>query len=206
MSVRFFSTSSIKSGVKGSDFWDGSAVVLTTAFDSIATVVVPSGGSSTVSFTSIPQTYKHLQLRYISKNTDTVKSDLDSLYIEFNGVTGTSYSWHRLEGLWNGTVVSGGLASQGNIWIGPNITSASGYGSMFSPGIIDILDYSNTNKNKTVRKIGGVTTNGVGTEPGEVAIDSGLFQSTSAITSIAITKSGSNQAQYSHFALYGIRG
>lgn len=177
------------------------------SYESIATVTVPSGGgSSSIDFTSIPQTYKHLQLRYIAKNTDTTKADLDSFYITFNGVGGTSYSWYRLEGLWNGTVQSYGIASQGNIWIGPNITSYSSYANMFSPGIIEILDYADTNKFKAVRKIGGVTTNGTGTEPGEMAFNSGSFQSTSAITSISLSKSGSNLATYSHFALYGIKG
>lgn len=176
------------------------------SFESIASVTVGSGTAASIDFTSIPQTYKHLQIRYVSKNTDTVKADLDSFYITFNSVGGTSYSWYRVEGLWNNTVPSYGLADQGNIWIGPNITSYSSYANMFSPGIIEILDYSNTNKFKSVRKIGGVTTNGTGTEPGEVALNSGLFKSTSAITSISLSKSGSNQVQNSHFALYGIKG
>lgn len=178
----------------------------TSSFESIATAVVGSGGSASIDFTSIPQTYKHLQIRYIAKNDVTTYTDLDSLYISFNGVGGTSYSWYRLEGLWSGTVSSYGLPSTGNIWIGPNLTSSSTWANMFSAGIIEIVDYANTNKFKAVRKLGGATTNGAGNEPGELALTSGSFQSTSAITSISISKSGSNLAQYSHFALYGIKG
>jgi hypothetical protein len=176
------------------------------SFESIATVSVGAGGTSTIDFTSVPQTYKHLQIRYISKNDVTANTNLDSFYISFNGVGGSSYSWYRLEGLWNGTVQSYGLTSTGNIWIGPHLTSHSSWANMFSPGVIEILDYADTNKFKAVRKIGGATTNGAGTEPGEVALNSGSFQSTSAITSISLSRGGSNLAQYSHFALYGIKG
>lgn len=205
MGIRSLSTASISTGVKRSKFWDQSAVIPPSAsFESIATVAVGSGGTSAATFSSIPSTYKHLQIRAIARDTNT-NSQINSLYITFNGVGGSSYAWHRLEGLGSGTPTSSGASSTGNIWIGPAATN--GYTSgIFAAHIIDILDYANTNKNKTVRHLGGFDTNGTGSEPGEIALTSGLFMSTSAISSLTISVGGQNQAQYSHFALYGIKG
>lgn len=178
--------------------------ISTASFESIATVTVGAGGSSSISFSSIPSTYKHLQIRAIARDSNT-NTNINSLYITFNGVGGSSYAWHRLEGFGSGTPTAGSATSQGNIWIGPAATN--GYTSgIFAAHIIDILDYQNTNKYKTVRHLGGFDTNGTGTEPGEIALTSGLFMDTSAISSLTISVGGQNQVQYSHFALYGIEG
>ena len=65
---------------------------------------------------------------------------------------------------------------------------------------MDILDYSNTNKNKTLRQLAGTDNNGNGV----VGLSSGLWQSTAAVASIDITAIGSF-SQYTSFALYGIK-
>jgi hypothetical protein len=65
------------------------------------------------------------------------------------------------------------------------------------------LDYANTNKYKTTRSIGGNDNNG----SGFVSLISGLWLSTSAISNIEIIPlNGTLWTQYSHFALYGIKG
>jgi len=64
---------------------------------------------------------------------------------------------------------------------------------------MDIFDYSNTNKFKTSRELGGYDLNG----SGGVGFISGNFRSTSAITSIAFA--GTTFQQYSSFALYGVK-
>lgn len=68
--------------------------------------------------------------------------------------------------------------------------------------VVDILDYANTNKNKTIRVLAGVDNNG----SGEVALNSGLWPSTSALNTIKILTTSGNLNQYSSFALYGIKG
>jgi hypothetical protein len=71
--------------------------------------------------------------------------------------------------------------------------------------IIDFLDYANTNTNKTVRCLWGNDRNGAG----ELGINSMFRPSESgATTSIKLlhTGSGTKFNQYSHFALYGIKG
>jgi hypothetical protein len=164
------------------------------AFVSIATTTVGSGGASSITFSSIPQTYSHLQIRAISRSGTTGESGM----ITFNGDTGGNYSRHYLIG--NGTsALSGSQTSASNIDIF-YINSSTSTASIFAANILDILDYTNTNKYKTVKLLAGMSQGG----SGACGLYSGAWRSTSAITSITITPS-SSLAQYSSFALYGIK-
>jgi hypothetical protein len=168
----------------------------TTAYESIATVSVGSGGSSTISFTSIPSTYTHLQLRGIGRD------DLgNSVSMTFNSDTGTNYARHRLIG--NGTTASAtGTISLANIPLLANAGLPTA-ANIFAPFVIDILDYTNTNKYTTARVLSGVDSNG----SGGVDFTSGLWLNTNAISNITLTgASGAIFQQYSSFALYGIKG
>jgi hypothetical protein len=166
------------------------APIYPTNFESIATINVGSGGSSSETFVSIPSTYKHLQLRWISRSNGGNYNPI----IRFNGDSGNNYSWHYLDG--NGaSVTSGGAASTSSILIAGIGNTAN----TFSVGIMDILDYTDTNKFKTVKILQGVDYNG----SGAADLWSGNWQSTSAITSMYL---GFFSTQYSQFALYGIKG
>jgi hypothetical protein len=80
-------------------------------------------------------------------------------------------------------------------------------GGSFGVSIVDILDYANTNKYKTVRVLSGVDFNGtLAGYGGYVGPLSGNWRNTSAITSIKINAQTGNFTQYSQFALYGIKG
>ena len=170
-----------------------------TSFESIATVSVGSGGAADIEFTSIPGTYSHLQVRGISRISE---SQLEQgLWLRMNGDTASNYAFHGLVG--NGSSATAfGYATQSRIE-GPDAPGASATASVFGAHIFDILDYANTNKYKTVRVLTGVDRNG----GGGIRLVSGLWQSTSAITSLKFTvNGGTNFVQYSHFALYGIKG
>ena len=169
----------------------------------IGAVTVPSAGAATITFSSIPSTYKHLQIRLIARSG---RSDGDAaaggIYIQLNSNFLTAQ--HQLRG--NGSSISasgssGGLTN-GTIIIWVPATGASA--GIFGAGIVDILDYANTNKTKVVRILGGDDLNG----SGYLAMTSGLWNSTSAITSITFgsTDGVGNIPQYSSFALYGIKG
>lgn len=164
----------------------------TSSYESIATVSVGSGGSSTISFTSIPSTYKHLQLRYIAKTT----SD-DVLTFRANSDSGTNYTIHRLFG--NGS--SAGASATVSYNYG-GIGVLGGTADCFAGGVCDILDYASTTKNKTFRILNGRENN----TSGVVELRSTLWASTSAITQLDFyTDNATNFSQYSHFALYGIK-
>ena len=56
------SISSVKTGAIGVSLLAGNAYYVPPAFQPIATVAVGSGGTSTITFSSIPNTYAHLQI------------------------------------------------------------------------------------------------------------------------------------------------
>lgn len=166
------------------------------SYESIATVAVGSGGAGTVSFTSIPQSYRHLQLRMICRAT----TSNDNVYISsISGDTGNNYVGHFLFG--NGSTAAAAVSSATSfVQIGKSFTSST---PGWAATIVDFVDYSNTNKNKTLRCLTGVDDNAQAAGP-FIQMSSALWMNTSAITSFNLTTNG-NFPQYSHFALYGIK-
>jgi hypothetical protein len=165
-------------------------------YESIATVTVGSGGASSISFTSIPSTYQHLQLRGITKNT----SSGTFAAMRFNSDSASNYSAHYLDG--DGASATAGAASNyDRSYFG--YTGTSSQTNIFGVSVVDILDYKDTNKFKTVRILTGVDVNGSG---GYIEFSSSSWRSTSAITDINVFFSSNNFAEYSQIALYGIKG
>jgi hypothetical protein len=179
------------------------SVSLPGTYESIATVTVGGGGSATVEFTSIPATYKHLQVRcFAQTNRGTYGGD--AAKIQFNSDTSANYTYHSLRG--NGSSASS--SNEVNLAYGYSVDTGTGVSSTFGAAVIDILDYLDTNKNKTIRTLTGNDINGtIAGYGGTVTFISVLWKNTSAITSIKFTpESGSQFNQYSSFALYGIKG
>ena len=172
---------------------------VTSSYESIATVTVGAGGSSTVSFTSIPSTYKHLQIRYIAKDSYTTAADFTSFGISGNGTN--TWRNHYLNGD-GATATAGSIALGLVLYATPN--SHSSLANRFGVGIIDVLDYADTNKNKTFRILNG-TENNTNNTLGRMTFQSLLKVDTTAITSLTFT-GDSSFAEYSSFALYGIKG
>ncbi len=174
------------------------AVPDTGAMFPLGMVSVGSAGSATISFTSIPSTYKHLQVRALIRGTASASAI--SANMQFNSDTGSNYSYHELYGNGTSAQASAG-ATQTRFFLHGNAPAATALASSFGVAVMDILDYANTSKYKTTRCLDGMDVNGTG---GYILLDSGSWQNTNAITSIQITPSSGNFAQYSQFALYGI--
>jgi hypothetical protein len=166
----------------------------TSGFVSLATTTVGSGGASSITFSAIPNIYTHLQIRSIQKESSG--SGTPSSGMQFNGDTGSNYSYHALYGTGAGSGGGAAIASTTQAYIGNSSTTAN----IFANNIVDILDYSNTNKYKTLRSLSGVDYNG----SGFVALTSSLWSNTATINSITILPYISF-AQYSIFALYGVK-
>jgi len=175
----------------------GSLILPGGAFESIATVTVGSGGASSIEFTSIPGTYQHLQIRGVSR---LAAGTLPTVWAQFNDDTASNYACHTLRG--DGSAASAdGSASQSGAF---SISSAGGgqTASVFSGFVIDILDYASTSKYKTLRSMTGGDFNGTGW----IDLRSALWMSTSAITKIKLSHTGStNFSQHTTAALYGIK-
>ena len=179
--------------MKYNDFLGPNSAYIPSSYESIASATTGSAG--VITFSSIPSTYKHLQIRYFA-----LCNPADAAYMRFNGDTANNYSWHYLEGTGSATGAAG-YANQPNMGITPPSTGiTTTYGTV---GIIDIHDYLSTTNNKTVRTFTGLDVNNI---QGNISLNSGLWRNTTAVTSITILTSGSSFSSGSTFALYGIKG
>jgi hypothetical protein len=171
------------------------------SFESIATITL-TGNAASFEFTSIPQTYKHLQIRGL------FRSDYGATgaggYLEFNGNASGTYRAHALYMNGDGAVGSygSGALSVGTYW-GID-TAAASPADTFGVDIADILDYTNTNKNRVVKIYSGSAQNGSASRN---QLNGGLYVSTTAVTSLKIKFGGAAQwVAGSTVALYGIKG
>jgi len=170
----------------------------TNSYESIATVTVGGGGAASIAFSSIGTTWKHLQIRGISRSTDSAAYTQTQLTI--NGVT-TNYTLHQLFG--DGSAASAyGVTGQSSTQF-ESMVADTASASIYAASVIDILDYQDTNKYKTFRILAGYDANG----SGRLALSSGMTTTnTNAVTSVTLTPRFGNFKQYSQFALYGIKG
>ena len=139
----------------------------TATYKALATVTLASTATS-ITFSSIPATYRDLVLVTNGKATATA-----SLRIRVNGDTGNNYNWVRMigeaAGAFSDSSTSGGFLDGGN----PSTTE--GYMS-----ITQFLDYSATDKHKTtLHRISFPNTT-------HVLANAGRWANTAAITSIEV--------------------
>jgi hypothetical protein len=166
------------------------------SYESIATVTVGGGGSASATFSSIPATYTHLQIRMLVRGASG--SDIN-IYGQYNSDTGSNYRTHALYG--TGSSAAAYASNQQTIILAGRATGSSNTASAFGVCVLDILDYANTNKYTTSRNLTGWDGNG----SGQIWFESGLWLNTAAVTSITLTGDASF-AEHSQFALYGIKG
>lgn len=162
-----------------------------------------NGSSSDIAFTNIPQTFTHLQLRMFHRSTGSNSGAFQFMY--FNGIYTSpynQYAWHRLYGDGSSAVATGAASTSRIEFSYPyGQPYSSDTAGIFGVTIVDILDYTNTNKNKTVKILNGADKNG----SGSVSLTSGMIQSTTAaITQIDILDAYGAYAIGSRFDLYGI--
>lgn len=171
------------------------------AYQSIATVTLSSNATE-IEFTSIPATFKHLQIRGIARNNRATTNNNTHLQVGNGSIdTGANYTYHTIRG--NGsTVTVDGLGSQ--VKTDYHVTpAANANANVFGAQVWDILDYANTSKYKTMRVLSGADNN----SDGIIEFTSSVWQSTSAITNLKFTLSSTPSfVQYTQFALYGIKG
>ena len=171
--------------------------------EAIATTYLEADAAS-VTFSGIPTTYEHLQIRMSARNTWPYPQGTGAL--TFNGTTGTAYSSHAMNAT-STTPDGNAYTGEANMKI-PRLTTGDGIGGTtggvastdFAPAIIDILDYRNANKNTTVLSMSG---NSLTTTGPYVSFASGLFDDTTVITSITLDSNGS-WMRGSEFTLYGL--
>jgi hypothetical protein len=164
-----------------------------TSYESIATYVA-TGNVSSITFSSIPSTFKHLQIR-----GSLLCTNQQNILTQVNTDTASNYSWHELFGQGSSAGAGAGVSAS-FMQIGFVESNSTSYTGGF---VADFLDYADTNKNKTMRSLMGSDANG----SGYVLLRSGAWRNTSAINSIKIYPASTDSfKQYSHIGLYGIKG
>jgi hypothetical protein len=171
-----------------------SSVTTSNAFASIATQTLATAASS-ITFINIPQNYSHLQLRFFVGG-----SAVAGPYMQFNGDAGNSYTSHLMYGDGSTGSTYGQVTASPTIYLsmpGQGLASSTSYAAY----VLDISDYTNTYKYKTVKGLYGIDRNG----SGQVIINSGNWRSYAPITSLTFANEGGNNFLVgSSFALYGI--
>lgn len=169
------------------------------AFELISTSLL-STTTSSVTFSSLPAAYKHLQIRITGRFTAAAFQN--TVTLRFNSDSGVNYSSHYLRA--NGSAASSAAAANANQITAGYMPSANETASTYGSMIIDLLDFNNTNKNKTIRALSGRT---FGTSAW-IDLYSGYWASTSAITSILVSDliGSASFASGTRISLYGITG
>jgi hypothetical protein len=169
------------------------------SYESIQTVTVGAGGAPSVEFTSIPSTYQHLEIRGVAR-IDQASTNSTNIGVRFNS-NSSSYSWHWVYSTGATPLV---VAATGNdswsylLRCPMDSTQAGAYG----PLKMSIMDYSNTNKNTTMRSISGAALDG---SADVIWYTGGAWYNTSAVSSILLQPQSGNFKQHTTFALYGIK-
>jgi hypothetical protein len=175
------------------------------AYDSIASSTNP--GSSSVTFSSIPQTYAHLEIIAYTKITST-STTFEPLYLQFNGDTGaTNYITTGFGANYGSTAslqvdqqdskISGNNYTPTSRTAGPNWTGTYGY------TVYRITDYQKTDRWKSVNAYNGYVSNQSGYN-GFVNYLSGTWKNTGGITSVTVFLDGTF-ASGTDIRLYGIK-
>jgi hypothetical protein len=161
----------------------------------IATATATAGQSS-ILFTGIPQTFTHLQLRFVARSNNNGTGSSVTYLLPNNDFT-LIYFTNYMYG--DGATFT---ASFNNTQQIGNFTGAAGStatANTFGAGIYDILDYANANKKRVIRSTAGYDANGSGRVCNNVV----LYNSTAAITSIGLYTEGTLAAG-TRADLYGI--
>lgn len=201
MAVTRISQSSLKQGLKKNKNFVAGIPPILGRFESIQTITVGAGGAASITFSNIPQTYRHLQIRMIASGA---RADGNSgwwmINVEPNSDTGNNGTNHQLYG--NGSVSGAyGLANTKTAF--GTVNGYSSDSTTLCATIADILDYASTTKNKTFRHFSAADRNGAG----HIQLGSGLWMNTNAITSLRIVPDPglTGFRQWTTAALYGIK-
>lgn len=171
------------------------------AMELISTQILGTA-AATITFSSIPQTYKHLQVRVVGRFSANSSGNVD-LSMRVNGDTVSGhYAWHQLIG--NGSSATFNTATSTNYIAAGVVPNNLATTNTFSGTVIDVLDYTSASKNKTIRALGGVAP----ASTLQVQLASGLWISTAAVTSLSFFD-GMNVTNFmvgTRISLYGVLG
>jgi hypothetical protein len=158
--------------------------------------------AASVTFSSIPSTYTDLVLR--TSVRESTSAQADDIYIVFNGNTSSVYSYTYINAS-NATVSSSNSVTQGapstSVTFSDTSEGTSYTANTFASGELYIPNYTSTSS-RPISSVGMTENNNA---QAGMQLNAILYRGTSAITSMALTLGSGSFAQYSTFALYGIK-
>ena len=169
-------------------------------YTKIATVTVGAGGTATIDFSNIPQTFTDLKI------VTSIRTNNTGVRVRFNGDTGTNYSWRRLDGS-GSAAFSDSNTTYGSpyntfaYWSMHNTTSDTA--NTFSNGELYVPNYSGSN----YKSVSADAVQENNATAAYMAMQAGLWSSTAAINQITLTPDASSSPlfqQYSTATLYGV--
>lgn len=161
--------------------------------DLIQTITVGSGGSSSITFSNIPQTHTDLMVLVGVRIDSTAGTWIDAA-LQFNG-SGSGYSGRFMYG--QGSSVGAGVEGTAT-YIPVRLQSNSTTANTFGNTSIYIPNYASSNPKVTSYE--SIVENAVTISMQMIQV--GLWNNTAAITSL--TLSTSSFMQYSSASLYGV--
>ena len=159
----------------------------TPTYAPLANITLGSAASSIV-FGSIPASYRDLVIVFVGAGSTTLEGR-----IRINGDTGSNYTYQRMSG--SGSAASAASASPGTLGFISAIAKAETTSALQMN--ISVMDYSATNKWKTIISRADNASNGTDSF-------SNTWRNTAAVTSVTILTSTGNWAAGTTAAIYGI--
>lgn len=189
---------------KYNNLWDGTSAV--GSMDALGSFTVGATSVSSITFSSIPQTYTHLQIRAMLKITRASQNGAATA-MRFNGDTSATTSYRSWTYEASNTTIGTGYytdAAPGIYGIRAIDATGTNNSTYFGPSIVDILEYTNTNKKKLVKSISGYDS--ASATDKDYRQYAGIWLQTTAISTINIIPCyGTAFEPNSTIALYGIK-
>ncbi len=160
-----------------------------------------TGDTATVTFSSIPATYRHLMLRMSVKSTQNTAAGYDWIGLTYNASSGgTAYSTNTMSGYTTSTPAGDIEVGQAKtkLWAAADLDDAA---ELFTPIAVDILDYASGDKNQTTMGWGGTIDASIGLN----AFGGGVYDSVTAISQITLDPGAGDFVSGSEFTLYGLK-
>ncbi|CAB4146898.1 hypothetical protein UFOVP696_11 [uncultured Caudovirales phage] len=190
---------SLKTGALSRSALAGNPVIMPNSYESIASAT-GNGSSSIFTFSSIPSTYSHLQIRMISRGVRSLSAE--QLYIRVNGDGGNNYTYHYLFA--DGSGVGVGANANVSVYFAAQFPAGTENANVYLSSVIDLLDYTSTNKHKVMKALNGYDNNAnTGLLSSQVWFSSGVWMNSAAVTSISVLSNGAF-ASGTSIGLYGV--
>jgi hypothetical protein len=165
----------------------------------LITEIVTSGSATDVTFSSIPSTYRDIEIRV--RGRGTTAATLIGVFMQFNGDTAANYDWEGTQSNNTTTASFNGNATTG-VQLG-NLAAASATASTADFLVATVADYRGTTFRKAGHSRGTIRT----TTTASGAFNESFafwWRSTSAITSVKVYPTAGGFVDGSVVSLYGL--